>query len=458
MRPSWAAGRSATLIFLESRYVRRPALAGEAATTAQLNDATVDVLAAYIHMDASHGLQIMRPSHCGLTGRQLARLFREMGQARRLTVHLNANRLDEDIDLCEATSCGYGPWNLLQMVEFAQEANYIKLVRALTVNKTIECLSLAGTAMPDAASSTACQAVADFFSQNSTVRFLDISGYDSKLDEGRLGREFSRALSGMRFNKRIEHLRVRSQMLNINTRDLADAISANKTLHTLDCGGNDFKLSNFRHVIKHLEENSTIRHFSAFSEQELSRAILRSVQTAGIVTAGRRSSVMSRFRHDKSQGGAGKPLAQQLKDEWEAAVADLERILVRNQGFEGKCDSHAGQVLGASRRNSDVERVFSSAFGGLAHREFEFRRARGFHGSAYPPRLPIPELVMPAASDGLGECIMRPMTASSELAMSPLTDGVSTGGVPSPPELDSPTDREFSLGEAQNTVTVLGAT
>ncbi|KAM4054739.1 leucine rich repeat protein [Hirsutella rhossiliensis] len=382
-----------------------------------LNDKTIDVLAAYLRTQQSHGLRVMRLNSCGLTGRQISRLFRAMGQARRVTVHLNANRLDEGIDdLCRAVACGFAPWSLfLQMVEFALETNYVKLLRALTVNKTIECLSLAGMAMADAASSTACQAIADFLSKNNKVRFLDISGYDSKLDEGRLGRGFAGALSGMKSNTRIEHLRVRSQMLNANIGDLAEAISANKTLHTLDCEGNDFNLSNMRHLIKHLEDNSTIRQFSAFSDQELSRTIRKSMHTAGTALPLRRASVISRFRHEKPQNGSGTPLVQQLKDEWDGAVADLERLLRKNrEAFAESEDDDADFASHGQWRGSDAEWVAKA------------QRLR---------------------SDG--------RSPSCDVAISPSTDGASTADMPSPPELESPPDREYSLGDGLNTITVI---
>ena len=428
----------------------------------QLNDATVDVLAEYFNSPHSHGLQLVRLNGCGLTARQLSLLFRKMGQARRLTIHANGNRLDEGIDdLCSAVACGFGPWSLfLQMIEFASEDNYIKLLRALTVNKTIECLSLAGTATADSASATACQAVTDFFSKNDTVRFLDISGYNSKLDEGRLGREFSRALSGMRSNTRIEHLRVRSQMLNINIGDLAEAISGNKALHTLDCEGNDFNLSNFRHLIRHLQDNTTIRHFSAFSPHELSRAIRKSVQSAGTAAPMmRRPSVMSRLRPDRAQGVPSKPLIQQLRDEWDVAVADLERVLERNQqemgGREGaSCEETA---MPPNRRHSDVESVFSTAFGGLARREFEHRRSKGSLGSASPQRRPSAS-AFSSASDVARQDMARPIsTVSSEAAVSPTTDGASSGGIPSPPDLESSADAGFNLADVQNALATFGA-
>ena len=350
-------------------------------TFSQLNDATVDVLASYLQTAKSQHLRLIRLNKCGLTSRQIAKLFRTMGQSRRMTVHINANRLDEGIDdLCGALACGYGPWSLfIQMVEFGHESSYIKLWKALTVNKTIECLSLAGSSTPDEASSTACQAVADFFVNNDTVRFLDISGYDAKLDEGRLGKEFSKALRGMRCNSKIEHLRVRSQMLNINVGDLAEAISGNKKLHTLDCEDNDFNLSNYRHLIKHLGDNSTIRYFSIFSPQELERSVRRSVTTLGSATPTRRASIVSRFRyHDKLLNGNEKALAQQLQHEWDAAAAELELILERNRRLYEEArtpdDDIGSQSSGPGSAPGENEGTFSESFGGLAYREYESRR------------------------------------------------------------------------------------
>lgn len=297
-----------------------------------------------------------------------------------MTVHINANRLDEGIDdLCGAIACGYAPWSLfVQMLEFNYEASFVKLWKALTVNKTIECLSLAGSSTPDAASASACQTVSEFFSNNSTVRYLDISGYDAKLDEGRLGKEFSKALGGIGSNTRIEHLRVRSQMLNVNVGDLAEAISRNSTLHTLDCEDNEFSISNLRHLIKHLTNNQTIRHFSAFSQLELARSVRKSVATAGSSTPTRRNSVMARFRHERSnQGNDHALIVQHLKDEWDATIADLDLILERNQRL--------GQAANQSDDDDDHvqppvehegEGTFSTSFGGLAIREYQSRHGR----------------------------------------------------------------------------------
>ncbi|KAG5984302.1 hypothetical protein E4U55_005365 [Claviceps digitariae] len=424
-----------------------------------LNAATVHVLSNYLTMDKSQYLQILRLNHSGLTGAQIAQMFYAMGQARPIEVHLNGCHMDEGIDeLCAAIADGYGPWCLFaQMTEFAREANYIKLLRALTINQSIECLNLAGTSTPDAASSTACQAIADFFANNRTVRFLDISGFDSKLDEGRLGREFSKALSGLGANESIEHLRVRSQMLNINTEDLAEAISNNRTLLTLDCEGNDFDLSNFKHVMSSMEQNLTIQYFSALSVGEVDKAISRSVKTACMASSPvRKSSIMSRLRQGKGTNGDCKSLVQQLKDEWESAGQELARLLQRNQNLLDQ-ESAAEQSDGSSqewRFSNPADVNFAMVFGGLPLRSLENQRAKGLRHSQDSHRMSLQDAAFRRhsrqSSCASRDLALRPMSIiSSDVAISPTTDDASNGSgglPPTPPEVDTPTEQDFGLG------------
>lgn len=367
--------------------------------------------------------------------------------------------MDEGIDdLCITIAEGYGPWCLFaQMIEFAVESNYIKLLKALTANQSIECLNLAGTSTPDAASNIACQAIADFLAKNCTVRYLDISGFDSKLDEGRLGREFSKALLGLRTNQSIEHLRVRSQMLNINIGDLAEAISENKTLHTLDCQGNDFNLSNYRHLVTSLEQNTTVRYFSAFSADELNKATSKSMETAATATPVRRSSVMSRFRSEKAASGSNKPLIQRLKDEWDTTGTDLTRILQRNQMLfdQEKAAEQDDSSSQEYHRNSSIEMAFSTAFGGLPLKDLDNQRVKGIRSSQDSQQAITGDLTIRRhsryGSIGSRELATRPVSMiSSEVAVSPSTEEASngSGGVPTPPEFDSPIEEDFGFAAA----------
>ena len=367
-------------------------------------------------------------------------------------MHINANRLDEGIDdLCGAVACGFGPWSLfMQMIEFTHEVTYTKLWRALTVNKTIACLSLAGSATPDDASDTACQAVSDFFERNNTVRYLDLSGYDAKLDEGRLGREFSKALSGIRKNTRIEHLRVRSQMLNINIGDLAEAIAGNNTLHTIDCEANDFNLSNFRHLIKHLEGNRTIRCFSAFSGEELRRAVNKSVDDAGAAMSvpRRRGSVLARLRHERPQPSPADPLIGQLKTEWDVAVQQLEKVLARNRKMDDEAElenSEGGPRMGNAET---ADGAFAFDFGGLALTEHESRRSRSLRARADTAQSSVVDM---SGLSLTGRVSRSQSVVSSEAALSPVTDGGSFGsGIPTPPDFESPDGREYRTEGGQS--------
>ncbi|KAG6004316.1 hypothetical protein E4U21_001175 [Claviceps maximensis] len=427
-----------------------------------LNAATVHVLSNYLSMEKSRYLQSLRLNNSGLTGAQIAQMFYAMGQARPIEVHLNGCHMDEGIDeLCAAIADGYGPWCLFaQMTEFARETNYIKLLRALTVNQSIEYLNLAGTSTPDAASSTACQAIADFFANNHTVRFLDISGFDSKLDEGRLGREFSKALSGLGTNQSIEHLRVRSQMLNTNTEDLAEAIAKNKVLVTLDCEGNDFDLSDFKHVISSLEQNLTIQYFSAMSAEEVDKAISRSVKSVKTACATaspvRKSSIISRFRQGKPTNGDCKPLVQQLKDEWESASQNVARLLQRNQSLLDQ-ESAAEQSDGSSqegRFSNPADVHFAMVFGGLPLRILENQRAKGLRHSQDSHQASFQDSAFRRhsrqSSCASRDLALRAMSiVSSEMAISPTTDDASNGSgglPPTPPEVDTPTEQDFGIG------------
>ncbi|KAI5465786.1 hypothetical protein BGZ63DRAFT_348023 [Mariannaea sp. PMI_226] len=426
-----------------------------------LNDATVNQLAHYLRLPNSNDMQVLRLNNCGLTSRQVAHLFWEMGQARKITVHINGNRLDEGIDdLCEAISCGFGPWSLfIRMVEFNLETSYIKLLEALTANTTIQCLSLAGTTTIDSFSEEASGAVSNFFSKNDTVRFLDFSGFDAKLDDGHLGQDFSRALIGLRSNTRIQHLRVRSQMLNVNIGDLAEAISSNKTLHTLDCEGNGFNLSNFRHLVKHLADNTTIRYFSAFDDADFSRTVQKTVdQAIQIASSVRRQSVMSRFRSEKIPQSVSQPLAQQLKDGWEDSTQTMQQVLERNKLLyqEGQDGRQESMDLDNTPYGDDV---FSRDFGGLALRAFRSSpRPTSWRGSSSnmdnlnkrASTISLATSMNLLLPDQNSKTSRSYSLVSSDGAGSPAVDSQSTeSAIPTPPEPESPVEKEYSLGNQQ---------
>ncbi|OAA74124.1 leucine rich repeat protein [Cordyceps fumosorosea ARSEF 2679] len=420
-----------------------------------INDATVESLAKYLAAGASHALRVLRLNCCGLNGFQVARLLRSMGPARDMHVHMDSSRIDAGVeDLCDVIGTGLAPQGLfLQNIDCAREESYVKVLRALALNSSIECLSLAGTSIPDAASETACQAVFDFLAKNNSVRYLDMSGYDSKLDEGRLGRGFSRALGGLRHNTQIEHLRVRSQMLNINVGDFAEALAVNKILRTVDCSSNDFTLSNLRYLITKLEHNRSIRNFSAFKTHELDRTIAKSISDAAVPVPTKRPSMMSRFKSDKnSQPQQDAALIQELKSEWDHAIHSLQSIMDDNlRNYVDATNLDGGS---ASQASAESEAAFAAAFGGLAAEDYDGLKTVTIRRSAdTSQRMSLHARTSSSRSTG-----ERPdSVGSSEATGSPSSEaGSSESGAATPIDVDCAVDVEPAVRSVQEQWPVYG--
>lgn len=304
----------------------------------KLSEETVNVLATYLAMPESDYMRRVDLNNCGLTGSMAAVLFRSMGQGRELVCSISGNYLEVDgDDLTSAICCNYGPKALFaDMVEYREEENYIKLIQALSVNTTIDLLSLVGTATPGQVSEDACAAVSDFFSTNRSVRYLDYSGFSAKLDEGQLGLGFSQSLAGLAQNTTLRHLRIRNQKLNINIGDLASAIAENRTLQTLDVQENGFNLSNLSHMVRSLEKNVSICEFCPFSDAELDKTIRNSMHK--VIT---HPSEPGHRRHRSNKSAskaaeaivedASKALIQELRSQWTVKMEESERVLARNR-------------------------------------------------------------------------------------------------------------------------------
>ncbi|KAM3454875.1 hypothetical protein MY5147_006824 [Beauveria neobassiana] len=420
-----------------------------------LNDATVDSLANYLSGSGSHSLRKLCLNNAALNGSQIARLFRSMGRGREMEVYMDSNPLDAGIaDLCDAIGSGFGPWCLfLRMIDFTREESYVKLLRALALNTTIKCLNLAGTSTPDAASETACQAVFDFLAKNTSVRYLDMSGYDSKLDEGRLGRGFSRALGGLRHNTAIEHLLVRSQMLNINVGEFAEALAVNTTLRTVDCCSNDLQLSNFRYIISKLERNSSLRNFVPFTSKELDRIIEKSIRDAIMPAPAKRPSMMSRFRHEKNkEPQQDATLIHELKAEWEHAKLRLQSIMDEN--LRNHVEAMNSDAASTSQASTEGENVFAAAFGGLAAKDYEGIRIVTTRRSVDASQ----RMSLHARTNSSKSTAGRPdSVGSSEAAASPSSEAASSeSGAATPHDVDYAIETEPGLRNGQEQWTVYG--
>ncbi|EFQ24977.1 leucine rich repeat protein [Colletotrichum graminicola] len=411
-----------------------------------LNDATLQVLGNYLQCPEANYLRRLDLNNCGMTGTQIAELFNSMGQGRVMTCSISGNYLETGTEaLANAIACNFGPTSLfMDMIEFQNEKNYIRIIKALSLNRTIRLLSLVGTSTPGQVSEEACMAVSDFFATNQSVQYLDFSGFSAKLDEGQLGLGFSRSLSGLAENTGLRHLRIRNQKLNLNIGDLAHAIHLNQTLTTLDVQENNFNLSNLSHMAKALDQNSSIQEFCPFSRSELNAAVKSSVQNVGMPTgqpssarARRASKVLSKaaFENFAMEMDKNNTLMQNLKDEWSVKTAQIDRVLERNRTLSLEKEMARMQWDPQEESQEDwITLELGNVFGGLAVKAMKTRRKimqPGYRGSVYfgdntPPLEPTQEFGAYAAPHHV---------TREEVIESPATEGASgSSGLPTPPE------------------------
>lgn len=279
----------------------------------KVNDATLNALEKYLsqkplplepyasgHPDSrenspppSSTFRKLALNNCGINGREAARLTRALADHPGVHLHLNGNPLEDGIDdFSRALALTPGPSGLhMDMVEFRHETNFVALMKALTMNRHITFLSMAGTAPTPLADGPCgpevCEALEAFFRGNTSVRYLDLSGYSGKLDEGQLARGFARSLRGLSTNETLTHLRIHNQNLHDDVGTLGVVIRQNSTLRMLDCQDNSWNLTSVQFLCKSLKLNKSIVEFP-FPQTEYERVWRR------VVTGIRRQSGVSR--------------------------------------------------------------------------------------------------------------------------------------------------------------------
>lgn len=215
-------------------------------------------------------------NNCGINGREAARLTRALANHPVAHLYLNGNPLEDGIDdFSRALALTAGPAGLhMDMVEFRHEANFVALMKALTLNKHITFLSMAGTSptplADDPCGPDVCEALEAFFRGNRSVKYLDLSGYSGKLDEGQLARGFARSLRGLASNETLTHLRILNQNLHDDVGTLGVVIRQNSTLRMLDCRDNSWNLTSLQFLTKSLKLNKSIVEFP-FPQSEYER-------------------------------------------------------------------------------------------------------------------------------------------------------------------------------------------
>lgn len=264
-------------------------------------------------------------NNCGINGREAARLIRALGHHKSVHLHISGNPLEDGIeDLCRAISTTPGPVGLhMDMVEFRDEPNFVTLMKALMVNRNISFLSMAGTAPTPSANAPCatevCEALESFFANNKSVRYLDLSGYSGKLDEGQLGKGSARSLRGLGSNNTLTHLRIRNQDLHDDVGTLGSVIRQNSKLRMVDCQDNNWNLTSVQFLAKSLKLNRTIVEFP-FDKSEYDRVWKR------VVTDVRRQSGVS-----KTAMATQREQEAVLREALQKQVQELKETVQRNR-------------------------------------------------------------------------------------------------------------------------------
>ncbi|KUI59824.1 NACHT, LRR and PYD domains-containing protein 12 [Cytospora mali] len=263
-------------------------------------------------------------NNCGINGREAARLVRTLGHHTSAHLHISGNPLEDGIDdLCRAISMTPGPVGLhMDMVEFRDETNFVALMKALMANKNISFLSMAGTAPTPSANAPCppevCEALEEFFANNKSVRYLDLSGYSGKLDEGQLGKGSARSLRGLASNDTLTHLRIRNQDLHEDVGTLGEVIRQNSKLRMVDCRDNNWNLTSVQFLAKSLKLNKTIIEFP-FEQTEYDRVWKR------VVTDVRRQNI------SKTAMATQREQENVLRDALQKQVQALKDTVQRNR-------------------------------------------------------------------------------------------------------------------------------
>lgn len=304
-----------------------------------MNDATLHVLEAFLAqkplpcepgqfdradsrnkspVDPACTIRKIALNNCSINGREAARLIRALGKHTNAHLHISGNPLEDGIeDLCRAISSTPGPAGLhIDMVEFRDEASFVALMKALSVNRNISFLSLAGTApIPPADAPCGvevCEALEGFFANNDTVKFLDLSGFSGKLDEGQLGKGFARALRGLSSNTTLTHLRIRNQNLHDDVGTLGSVIRLNSTLRMVDCQDNSWNLTSIQFLAKSLKLNRSVVEFP-FEQREYDRVWRRVAADVRRQSAMGKAAMAAQNGQESALRGALDKQVQELK-------------------------------------------------------------------------------------------------------------------------------------------------
>ncbi|RFU35894.1 hypothetical protein B7463_g460, partial [Scytalidium lignicola] len=326
-----------------------------------VNDMTLDAIAAYLTSEKSDNLRILQMDQCNLTGSHVALLMRAMtrtaGQARKLQLHVSANRLEKGIsEIVTAMRENYGPTHLvIRMIEFTKEDFFKQLLEALRSNTTIKCLDISKASLPYDAGPDTCDTLRLLFAENSTLEELDISGEHAHLEVTRFGIGLNHALTGLQNNTTLKILRIEYQNLGLEgANTLASVLAENRGLTHIYCEHNDINLQGFTILVNALTKNYSILYlpFMRDDQEESIKRIgdsMRDYRRTSLKENNMKASIQRKFTQLSGSKSATKDkdftpqdlddVVRVLLSKWDEQIQKLAAVLDRNtkiaNGVEG---------------------------------------------------------------------------------------------------------------------------
>ncbi|KAK8048301.1 RNI-like protein [Apiospora phragmitis] len=231
----------------------------------KVNFDTISCLLRYMETEESNGLKHLKLNNCGIDGEVATAIICGVGSGRDMHLQLNGNPLEERstdwIDLIEGSE---GPKRLqMNMVQFEIEENFNRLLEALTNNSTIEFLSMVGTGSPAGASPKTLTLLSKFLERNTTLQYLDLSGYSGKLEDSHMGWGLSGALGGLKHNSTLRQLRLRNHNIGDaeDVTELCRVLASNQGLVMFDLQNNNFKHQQLSQIVRALDHNTRLLSF-----------------------------------------------------------------------------------------------------------------------------------------------------------------------------------------------------
>ncbi|KAI1637204.1 hypothetical protein F4809DRAFT_605928 [Biscogniauxia mediterranea] len=286
----------------------------------------------YIELDESRGLRRLGLSNCGLTGEMATGILCRLGSGRDIHLFLNENPLEvASTDWIDLIHGNEAPRRMhLDMIQFQNEVNFNRLLKALSHNQTIEFLSMVGTGPQARAGSKTAGLLSQLFESNKTLKSLDISGYSGKLEDGHLGWGISDALSGLERNTSLRQLCVRNHDMGAadDVTRLCHVLAANKGLAMFDCRNNNFDRHQFAKLVHALTFNHQLisfpttdvdREFAVKKERAL---FLKDVDKPRKLSSGK----ISKSTENRLEG-----LLAEIRSHWDSEAKKAQQVLARNR-------------------------------------------------------------------------------------------------------------------------------